>query len=315
MLHEHKLWVEKYRPKSLGECILPAHLKAVFQGFVDSDLVPNMTFGGKPGIGKTTTIKALCNQMDLDNFLVPCSENGNIDTLRTDIRGYASTVSINGNRKVVILDEADGLTKVTQQALRTFIEEFSGNCSFVLTVNFVNQVIPALIDSRCPLIEFKPTKEDKPRMAKEMHKRIETILKTENIPYDNKVIAKLVTKYFPDFRATLMQIQKYSATGRIDDGILACLEDIPIKQVIDALKNKNFADTRKWVSNNIDNEPHRIYRQLFDACYEFLEPRSIPEFVLILAEYLDQSSRSVDQEIVLLAFLTRLMASEDINFK
>lgn len=312
MVREHILWVEKYRPKSIGECILPENLKTVFQSFVDKNLIPNMTLGGRAGIGKTTVAMALCEQLDADYLKIPASENGNIDMIRNDIRQFASTVSITGGRKVIILDEADGLTPLAQKALRNAMEEFAGNCSFILTCNFLNQVIDAL-QSRCPVIDFKPTKEDKPVMAKAMHKRIEEILKKENVPYDNKVIANLVVKYFPDFRETLGQLQKYSSTGKIDEGILSNLSEVPIKTLIAAMKTKKFDDVRKWVANNADNEPTRIYRQLFDAMYDHFNASFIPEFVLILGDYLDQASRSLDQEITLLAFLTRVMA--DDNFK
>lgn len=309
MVREHILWVEKYRPKRIEECILPEKLKKVFLSFVEKRLIPNMTLSGRAGIGKTTVALALCEELDADWLVINCSENGNIDTIRTDIRQFASTVSITGGRKVVILDEADGLTKQAQQALRNFMEEFAGNCSFILTCNFINQVIDAL-QSRCPVIEFKPSKEDKPVMAKAMHKRIEEILKKENVPYDNKVLAKLVVNYFPDFRETLGQLQKYSAVGKIDEGILMNLSEVPIKALIEAMKAKKFDDVRKWVANNIDNEPTRIYRQLFDAMYEHFSPSFIPEFVLILGDYIDQASRSLDQEITLLAFLTRVMADD-----
>jgi DNA polymerase III delta prime subunit len=315
MIREPLLWVEKYRPKKVSDCILPENLRQIFQSFVDTNQIHNMTLAGKKGIGKTSISLALCDELDADVLFISASENGNIDTLRTDIRQFASTVSMTGGRKVVILDEADGLSRATQQGLRSFIEEFAHNCSFILTCNFPNQIIDAISESRCPVIEFKPGKEDKPIMAKKMHKRIEEVLKAENVPYDTKVIAQLVKKYFPDFRATLMHLQKYAASGKIDSGIFANIADVSTKELIEALKTKNFSETRKWVANNIDNEPQRTYRQLFDSCYDFLEPKSIPEFILILAEYLDQSSRSLDQEIVLLAFLIRIMASEEIGFK
>jgi DNA polymerase III delta prime subunit len=314
MIREHLLWVEKYRPKSIDDCILPENLKTQFQAMVEKNLIPNMTLSGRAGIGKTTVALALCEQLDADWLVINCSENGNIDTIRTDIRQFASTVSITGGRKVVLLDEADGLTNQAQQALRNFMEEFAGNCSFILTCNFINQVIDAL-QSRCPVIDFKPTKEDRPVMAKAMHKRIEEILKKENVKYDSKILAKLVMNYFPDFRETLGQLQKYSAIGAIDGGILVNLDEVPIKALVEAMKTKNFGEVRKWVANNIDNEPTRIYRQLFDAMYEHFAPSFIPVFVLILGDFLDQASRSLDQEITLLAFLTRVMADDEFKIK
>lgn len=315
MVREHILWVEKYRPHKIEDCILPADLKSIFESYRDKGFIPNMTLAGGPGIGKTTIAKALCDELDADYLVINASENGNIDTLRTDIRGFASTISITGGRKVVILDEADGLTKLTQQALRPFVEEFAGNCSFILTCNYPNQIIEPIRESRCPVVEFKPTKEDKKPMAMTFHKRVVQILKSEGIKYDEKVIAKLVGKYFPDFRAILNHLQKYAQVGRIDEGILASLDELPIKALLEAMKSKNFGDVRKWVANNADNEPTRIYRQLFDVMYDYFQPSFIPQFILIMGDYLDRASRSLDQEITLLAFLTQVMSEEDFQLK
>lgn len=311
MIREHILWVEKYRPHKIEDIVLPADLKPVFQGFVDQNFIPNMTLSGSPGIGKTTMARALCDVLDADYLVINCSENGNIDTLRTDIRDFASTVSMTGGRKVVILDEADGLTALTQKALRNFMEEFAGNCSFILTCNYPNQIIEAIRESRCPITYFKPTKEDKKAMAMAFHKRVVMILKKENIPFDEKVIVKMVGKYFPDFRAILGHLQKYSVTGKIDEGLISILSDVPLATLVAAMKAKNFGDVRKWVANNADNEPTRLYRQLFDAMYTHFAPAFIPQFVLILGDYMDQAARSLDQEITLLAFITRVMADDD----
>jgi DNA polymerase III delta prime subunit len=313
MIRDHILWVEKYRPHKIADCILPAELKKLFTAFRDKSYVPNMTLTGGPGIGKTTIAMALCDELDADYLKINCSENGNIDMLRTDIRGFASTVSMTGGRKVVILDEADGLTKLTQEALRGAIEEYAGNCSFILTCNFPNQLIDALKESRCPIIKFDVRKEDKKPMAIGMHKRIEVMLNTEKIPFDGKVIAKLIGKYFPDFRATIGQLQKYAQVGKIDEGILSNLDEIPIAALIAAMKAKEFTEVRKWVAQNIGNEPHLIYRQLFDAMYQTFPVNFIPQFVLILGDFIDQASRSLDQEICLLAFLTRVMADDDFE--
>lgn len=307
------LWTEKYRPHKIADCVLPAVVKSTFLDFVKSNTIPNMTLSGGAGIGKTSIIKALCDELDADYLFLNCSENGNIDTLRTYIREYSSHCSLNGNRKVVIFDEADGLTQLTQKALRGFIEEFP-QVSFVLTCNFPNQIIEAL-HSRCPFEDFKITKEDKPRMMKEMHKRIESILKKENVEFDGKVIAKLVVKFFPDFRKTIGYLEKYSRSGKIDEGIFGLLEDVPIKALMIAMKDKNFGEVRKWVGLNMGNEPHALYRALYDAMYEYFPPSFIPEFILILGNYLDQSGRSIDQEICMLAFLTQLMASESFEVK
>jgi replication factor C small subunit len=315
MIREQLLWTERYRPHTIADCILPANLRQIFTSFIEKGYIPNLTFAGAAGIGKTTIAKALCEELDADYLMISASENGDIGTLRTDIRTFASTMSITGGRKVVILDEADGLTALTQKALRPFIEEFAGNCSFILTCNYPNQIIEPIRESRCPLIEFKPTKEDRKPMAIAFHKRVVSILKKENIPFDEKVLAKLLAKYFPDFRAALGQLQKYAQVGQIDEGILVNLDDIPIKALIDAMKAKNFAEVRKWVSTNADNEPTRIYRLLFDEMYNILSPSFIPQFVLILGDYIDQASRSIDPEICLLAFLTRTMADDDFKVK
>jgi len=312
MIREHLIWTEKYRPHTVKDCVLPESLRQVFQAYVDKNIIPNMLLSGGPGIGKTTIALALCDQLDADSLLINCSENGNIDTLRTDIRSFASTVSMTGGRKVIILDESDGLTKQTQQALRPFMEEFAGNCSFIMTCNFINQVIEPLY-SRCPVIEFKPTKEDKPKMAKEMHLRAVDILKKEKIPYEDKVLAQLIMRFFPDFRETIGVLQKYSIVGKIDSGIISALDDFPIKTLMVGMKEKDFNKVRKWVAENSDNEPTRIYRQLFDAMYDHFESKFIPQFVLILGDYLDQAGRSLDQEITLLAFLTQVMTQEDFK--
>jgi DNA polymerase III delta prime subunit len=313
MIREHLLWVEKYRPHKISDCILPAETRTLFTAFKEKGFVGNMTLAGGPGIGKTTIVLALCDEIDADHLLINCSENGNIDTLRTDIRGFASTVSVTGGRKVIILDEADGLTPLTQKGLRGAIEEYAGNCSFVLTCNFPNQLIDALKDSRCPIIKFDIKKEDKKPMAIGIHKRIVSILKAENIPYDDKVLAKLIGKYFPDFRATIGQIQKYAQVGKIDEGILANLDEVPIKALLEAMKAKNFGEVRKWVAQNVGNEPHLIYRLLFDSMYQAFPAAFIPQFVLILGDFIDQASRSLDQEICLLAFLTRVMADDEFE--
>jgi DNA polymerase III delta prime subunit len=314
MIRSEIIWTEKFRPHTIKDCVLPESLQQIFRAYVDKNIIPNMVLSGGPGIGKTTVARALCDELDADFLYINASENGNIDTIRTDIRGFASTVSMTGGRKVILLDEADGLTAVAQQALRGFIEEFAGNASFILTCNFKNKIIDAL-QSRCPVIEFKPTKADKPKMARQMHLRAVDILKRENIPYEDKVLAQLIMRFFPDFRETIGVLQKYSIVGKIDSGIISALDDFPIKTLMASMKEKDFTKVRRWVADNSDNEPTRIYRQLFDAMNDLLEPRSIPPFVLILGDFLDQASRSLDQEVCLLAFLTRIMIEEDINWK
>jgi DNA polymerase III delta prime subunit len=309
---------KKFIPRKINKDPLVSGIKEIrykgvgkYYGFqIDGDGL--FVLGDFTVTHNTTVARALCDQLDADFLVINCSENGNIDTLRTDIRGFSSTVSMTGGRKVVLLDEADGLTGITQQALRAFIEEFAGNCSFILTCNFKNQIIDAL-HSRCPLIEFKPTKEDKVLMAKQMHQRVVEILKKEKIPYEDKIIAQIIMKFFPDFRETLGTIQKFSIVGKIDSSILASLSEVPLKELLEAMKVKDFTKVRKWVADNIDNEPTRIYRQLFDAMYAHFKPAFIPQFVLILGDFLDQAGRSLDQEITLLAFLTRVMADENFE--
>ena len=313
MIREQILWSEKFRPHKVKDTILPESLREIFQSYVDKKIIPHMTLHGVAGIGKTTIARAICDEIDADYLVINCSESGNIDTLRTTIRDFASTVSMTGGRKVVILDEADGLTKTTQEALRAFMEEFAGNCSFILTCNYLNQIIKPIHESRCPVTEFKPTKEDKVVMAKEMHKRIIDILKKEKVPYDEKVIGQLVMKFFPDFRKIINVLQKYAIVGKIDQRLLVTLSEVPIKLLMEAMKTKDFGKVRRWVADNIDNEPTRIYRLLFDAMYEHFKPAFIPQFVLILGDYLDQASRSLDQEITLLAFLVRVMAEDDFE--
>jgi len=310
MIREQILWVEKYRPHTVKDTVLPENLRQEFQSYVDKKIIPNMTLHGSPGIGKTSIALALCEELDADWLYHNCSEEGNIDALRTKIRGFASTVSMTGGRKVVILDEADGLSKVTQQALRNFMPEFSGNCSFILTINFANQVIEPLF-SRCPITEFKPSKEEQIGMAKEMHQRLSEILKKEKIPFENPILAQLIMKFFPDFRKTIGVIQKYAIrNGKLDKNILNELVELPIKELLTAMKDKDFKKVRVWVANQADNEPTRIYRQLFDAMNSHFKPEFIPQFVLILGDFLDQAGRSLDQEITLLAFLTTVMADD-----
>jgi DNA polymerase III delta prime subunit len=314
-MREHLLWEEKYRPHKIEDCILPKDLKQTFEAFRDKGFIPNMTFSGTPGCGKTTVAIALCDELEYDHYLINCSENGNIDTLRTDIRNYASTYSVSGKRKCVILDEADGLTKATQQALRPFIEEFASGTSFILTCNFTNQIIDALKDSRCPSIKFKPTKEDIKPMAIAFHKRVISILKAENIAFDEKVLTKIIVKHFPDFRGILVRLQRFAQVGRIDADTVSAVDDIPIKDLVKHLKEKNFAEMRKWVSTNSINEPIALYRSLFDNSNELLEKESLPYFIMILGDSIDQASRSLDQEICLTACLTRMMGTEEIVWK
>jgi DNA polymerase III delta prime subunit len=307
------LWVEKYRPKKISECILPDNLKKSFQEMVDSGQIQNLLLSGGPGCGKTTVAKALCNELGCDVIVINCSEDGNIDTLRTKIRNFASTVSFDGNTKVVILDEFDYSNPQSfQPALRGFIEEFADNCRFVLTCNYKNRIIQPL-HSRCTVIDFKFSTDDKMKMCAGFMDRLKMILDAEQIPYDDKVLAKLIVKYFPDFRRLLNELQRYSVNGKIDTGILSESGDIVIKDLLKAMKDKDFANVRKWVIVNINNDPVHIFRKIYDGLYENFTASSIPSAILVLADYQYKSAFVADQEINLTACLIQLMMDCEIK--
>lgn len=301
------LWVEKYRPKAIADCILPSAMKKTFTDMVESGEVQNLLLSGGAGCGKTTVARALCNELDADYIIVNCSEDGNIDTLRTRIRNFASTVSMSGNKKVVILDEFDySNAQSTQPALRGFMEEFSANCRFVLTCNFKNRIIEPL-HSRCTCINFQiPTKE-KPVLAKQMLQRVKGILDTEGVAYDDKVLAELILKHFPDFRRILNELQRYSVSGKIDVGILTQLGEVKIKELISALKDKDFTSVRKWVVENSDADSASLFRKIYESMYECFAPSSIPKLVLILADYQYKAAFVADAEINMTACLTEIM--------
>ena len=300
------LWVEKYRPSTIDDTVLPQQLKETFQQFVDQENVPNLLLSGGPGVGKTTVARAMCEQLNVDYIVINGSMNGNIDTLRTEIKDFASTVSFMGSRKYVILDEADYLNpQSTQPALRNFMEEFSANCGFILTCNFKNRIIEPL-HSRCGVIEFKISKEDKPRLAQQLYKRIKTILSNESIQYDDKAVAELISRHFPDFRRVLNELQRYSAVGKIDSGILVN-HDGSIDQLVDALKNKKFTEMRKWVAQHSDLDAAELYRKLYDGATKYVKPQSIPQLVVTLADYQYKSAFVADHEINNVACMTELM--------
>jgi|TARA_B110000908_G_scaffold170756_1_gene231265 DNA polymerase III delta prime subunit len=312
MSKDQFLWVEKYRPKTIEECILPAGLKQTFQSIVDTGDLPNMMFTGSAGVGKTTAARALCNQLGLDYILINGSEDGNIDTLRGKIKQFASTVSLQGGQKVVILDEADYLNpQSTQPALRGFIEEFSSNCRFILTCNFKNRIIDPL-HSRCSIFEFN-TPMSNGRLAGDFMKRLQLILESEGIIYDNAVIAELIMKYIPDWRRVLNECQRYGMSGHIDTGILVTLDETSIKGLMADLKTKNFKDMRKWVTNNIDVESAKLFRMIYDNMLTYIEPSSIPQVVLILADYSYKDSFVADHELNVVACMTEIMSQ--IKFK
>ena len=307
------LWVEQYRPKTIDDCILPESLKNLFSSFIKKGELSNMLFSGTPGIGKTTVAKALCEQMNCDWIMINGSEEGGIDVLRNKIKNFASTVSLSGGKKVVILDEADYLNpQSTQPALRGFVEEFHKNCRFILTCNFKNRIIEPL-HSRFSNIEFKVNPKDKPKLASRLFERAVYILKEQNIDYEDKVLVELITKHFPDFRKLINELQRYSVSGAIDAGILVNVSDENLKTLVTHLKNKEFSDMRKWVVNNLDNDPVKIFRKIYDTLYTNLEPSTIPHAVLIIADYQYKSAFVADQEINLVACLTELMSQ--VKFK
>lgn len=308
MTDVNQLWVERYRPRTIADCVLPEDLKNTFSEFVKSNYVPNLLLSGGAGVGKTTVARAMLEECDFEYIVINGSMNGNIDTLRTEIRDFASTMSFSGNRKYVILDEADYLNpQSTQPALRNFMEEYSKNCGFIMTCNFKNRIIEPL-HSRCSVVDFNLRVKDRPKLAKQFMARIRDILEENNVEYKDEVIAELIMKHFPDWRRVLNELQRYSATGSvIDAGVLANLSDDNFKEIITFLKKKNFKEMRKWVGKNSDVEPSVMFRKLYDASCNVLQPASVPRIVLILADYGYKSAFVVDQEINLVACLTEIM--------
>ena len=307
------LWVEKYRPTSIDACILPNSLKESFSEFVKNKHIPNLILSGGPGIGKTTVAKAMVEQIGATWMMVNGSEESGIDILRTKIKNFASTVSLEGGRKYIILDEADYLNpQSTQPALRGFMEEFHKNCGFILTCNYKNRLIEPL-HSRCSVVDFIIAKGDKPKLASDFFNRVKMILSDENVKFDQKVVAELLNKYFPDWRRILNELQRYSASGQIDAGILVNLSEVNINELMVALKRQEFTNVRKWIVNNLDNDPVRIYRRIYDSLYDNIDKSTIPHAVIILAEYSYKSAFVADQEINLLACFTEIMAQ--VKFK
>ena len=307
------LWVEKYRPTNIDACILPNSLKESFSEFVKNKHIPNLILSGGPGIGKTTVAKAMVEEIGATWMMVNGSEESGIDILRTKIKNFASTVSLEGGRKYIILDEADYLNpQSTQPALRGFMEEFHKNCGFILTCNYKNRLIEPL-HSRCSVVDFIIAKGDKPKLASDFFNRVKMILSDENVKFDQKVVAELLNKYFPDWRRILNELQRYSASGQIDAGILVNLSEVNINELMVALKKQEFTNVRKWIVNNLDNDPVRIYRRIYDSLYDNIDKSTIPHAVIILAEYSYKSAFVADQEINLLACFTEIMAQ--VKFK
>ena len=307
---DNLLWVEAYRPSTIDECILPAEIKNTFKSILKQGEIPNLLLSGTAGTGKTTVAKALCNELDLDVMMINGSDEGrSIDTVRNQIKNFASTVSLSETNKpkVVIVDEADYMNaESVQPALRNFIETFSNNCRFIFTCNYKNKIIPA-IHSRCTVINFSIQNKDKQNLAGLFHKRLSTILEQENIEFDPKVLAELIVKYYPDFRRTINELQRYSVSGKIDTGILVTVSEANIQSLNQSLKNKKFNDMRKWVVDNIDQDPAGLYKELYQNFYNALLPQSIPPMVILLAEYQYKNAFVADPELNMVACLTEIM--------
>ena len=306
------LWCERYRPKKIEDCILPEAQKKPFQEYVNRKEIPNIILSGSAGVGKTTVARAMCEEIEADYILINGSDESGIDTLRVKIKGFASSVSLMGGRKVVIIDEADYLSPAAQAAFRGVIEEFSSNCSFIFTCNFKNRIIQPL-HSRCAVIDFKLVNGQKAKMAAAFMKRVEYILKNENVEYDQKVVAELITKFFPDYRRVLNELQRYGVSGKVDVGILANVSDNKLNELVSYIKEKNFREVRKWVAQNADNDTHRIMRDFYDKAYDILKPESIPLAVVLLGKYQYQAAFVADQEINLMAFMTELMVDCEVK--
>ena len=309
------IWVEKYRPKTIEDCILPENIKKTFREFLNKGEIPNMLLAGPPGVGKTTVAKALCTELGADYYVINGSDEGRfLDTVRNNAKNFASTVSLSSEakHKVIIIDEADNTGNDVQLLLRAFIEEFANNCRFIFTCNYKNKILEPL-HSRCAVIEFGIKGKEKQQVAAQFFRRLNDILDTERIESDKSVLAELINKHFPDWRRVLNECQRYSVSGKIDSGILATFSDIAVNDVIKNLKEKNFSEVRKWVNSNLDNDSNVLLRRVYDALTETLDGPSTAAAVLIIAKYQYQSAFVADQEINLLAALTEIMV--ECNFK
>ena len=310
---EKYLWVEQYRPTKISDCILPDDLKDTFSEFVNNKHIPNLILSGGPGVGKTTVAKAMLDEIGSTYMMINGSEESGIDVLRTKIKNFASTVSLEGGRKYIILDEADYLNaQSTQPALRGFMEEFHKNCGFILTCNYKNRLIPPL-HSRCSVIDFIIPNDQKPKLARDFFDRAKYILNKENVEFEPKPVAELMNKFFPDWRRVLNELQRYSSSGKIDAGVLVNLSESNINDLMTSLKNKEFTSVRKWIVQNLDNDPVRVYRRIYDSLYSNLDASTIPHAVVIIADYQYKAAFVSDQEINLLACMTELMGQ--VKFK
>jgi len=308
-MRDEFLWVEKYRPKTIDDCILPEDTKQTFKSFLDKGEVPNLLLAGPAGCGKTTVAKALCTELGVDYYVINGSDEGRfLDTVRNNAKNFASTVSLSSTakHKVIIIDEADNTTNDVQLLLRAFIEEFSANCRFIFTCNYKNRLVEPL-HSRCACIDFSTNSKDRPKLAAQFFSRIQEIMGAEGVEYDHKVLVELINKHFPDWRRVLNELQRYSSSGKIDSGILASFSDVKVNDLIKNLKKKEFSEVRKWVVNNLDNDSGVLMRRIYDVLHDSLVPNSIPAAVLILAKYQYQIAFVADQEINMLACLTEIM--------
>jgi len=307
------LWVERYRPHTITDCILPEEYKTTFQSYVDRKEIPHLLLCGGPGVGKTTVARALCDEIGCDYLMINSSDESGIDTFRIKIKNYASSMSFSGSKKVIILDEADYLNpNSVQPALRGAMEEFAHNCTFIMTCNYKSRIIEPL-HSRCAVIEFKLRKEDKPKMAMAFMKRASEILNTEKIPFDKAVLAEVVKKHFPDYRRVLNELQRYSVSGKIDVGILTSVADVSINELVTSLKDQNFSAMRKWVADFGSDDSSRIYRKIYDSLYDIMDKSTIPNAVVILAKYQYQDAFVADRELNLVAALTEMMSECQFN--